>query len=434
MTCVDWTRALRPASFRGVPFYVESDEAEVGRRLVVHEFPNRDRPFVEDMGEKARRYSVSAYIAHDGLLAHASALVRACATRGPGTLVLPTDGSMLVRCQSCKRQHARDKLGYLAFQLDFVEAGLGLAATPIPLLQLLVGVSAAAAISSITASFFGAYSAIRADAWVVSNAVSMVRSWATTVDAVRMRTPMQPTAAAAVRQAVEAYHTKAPALVRDGRDSVDIRGTSLGLSSSPAPAGGIVTEAAAILDALREGAAPADAAEAFYDLASYGVPDPTPLASGISATQDVANEIALNRLYRRLALLNLAQAAADAEWGDRPTAVRWRARVAELFERELHGAHGGDVYAALEDVRGKAAEAISRTLADLQPVVTVDASTITPSVVWSYRLYEDAAQATDLINRNRVRHPSFMPQRFQAKAPPENAALTAAERRIGAGS
>ncbi|TNY06237.1 DNA circularization protein, partial [Escherichia coli] len=49
--CID---DLRPASFRGVGFFVASDQGEYGRRGPVHEYPNRDNPYFEDLGEKAR--------------------------------------------------------------------------------------------------------------------------------------------------------------------------------------------------------------------------------------------------------------------------------------------------------------------------------------------------------------------------------------------
>ncbi|EKC3892200.1 DNA circularization N-terminal domain-containing protein, partial [Escherichia coli] len=36
-----WRDNLYDASFRGVPFSVESDEGSFGRRVQVHEYPNR---------------------------------------------------------------------------------------------------------------------------------------------------------------------------------------------------------------------------------------------------------------------------------------------------------------------------------------------------------------------------------------------------------
>ena len=45
-----WKMQLRAASFRGVSFGVTADESEGGRRTVTHEFPQREAPYVEDLG------------------------------------------------------------------------------------------------------------------------------------------------------------------------------------------------------------------------------------------------------------------------------------------------------------------------------------------------------------------------------------------------
>ncbi len=58
----DWTNRVHPASFRGVPFQVEGDEATLGRRVQTHEYPNRDQPYTEDLGRATRRFQISAYL------------------------------------------------------------------------------------------------------------------------------------------------------------------------------------------------------------------------------------------------------------------------------------------------------------------------------------------------------------------------------------
>ena len=39
-----------------------------------------------------------------------------------------------------------------------------------------------------------------------------------------------------------------------------------------------------------------------------------------------------------------------------------------------------------------------------------------PSLYWAWRLYGDPLRAADLVARNAVRHPSFMPETFVALA------------------
>nr|MDM8590005.1 DNA circularization N-terminal domain-containing protein [Escherichia coli] len=46
-----WKDRLQDASFRGVPFKVEEESTGTGRRVETHEYPNRDKPYTEDLGK-----------------------------------------------------------------------------------------------------------------------------------------------------------------------------------------------------------------------------------------------------------------------------------------------------------------------------------------------------------------------------------------------
>ena len=58
----DWKSRLRPASFRGVPFFVEGHEEIGGRRGVAHQFPLHDGGITEDLGRALGRYHIDAYV------------------------------------------------------------------------------------------------------------------------------------------------------------------------------------------------------------------------------------------------------------------------------------------------------------------------------------------------------------------------------------
>ena len=59
---MSWKDNLREASFRDVPFFVESVSTEVGRRNVLYEYPFRDDPYIEDLGKAAGVYNVTGYV------------------------------------------------------------------------------------------------------------------------------------------------------------------------------------------------------------------------------------------------------------------------------------------------------------------------------------------------------------------------------------
>ncbi|BDA84966.1 hypothetical protein Sa4125_25080 [Aureimonas sp. SA4125] len=119
----DWSSAFRRASFRGVRFWVDEDGPEVGRRVAVHEISGGNVPVVEDMGRRATRFTVSAYVASDLADIEGLALERACATDGPAVLRLPMDPSQLVYCEGCRRNRRKNKNGVITYDLAFVTAG-----------------------------------------------------------------------------------------------------------------------------------------------------------------------------------------------------------------------------------------------------------------------------------------------------------------------
>lgn len=80
----------------------------------------------------------------------------------------------------------------------------------------------------------------------------------------------------------------------------------------------------------------------------------------------------------------------------------------------MTGAAYAALYLASEDMSGRAVDLLSRQIADIAPIVTVTVPRALPSLWHAWRLYGDPTRADDLVRRNRVAHPSFMPERFEA--------------------
>jgi len=120
---------LRPGSWRGVAFEVSVDDAEFGRNVVVHEFPQRDKPTVEDLGRRTRRFTFEAWICanvENGFnpWAQRDALIEAIEAGGVGTLVHPYWGSMRGHVPVARvKQSSSQNNGFIVLGLEFVEAG-----------------------------------------------------------------------------------------------------------------------------------------------------------------------------------------------------------------------------------------------------------------------------------------------------------------------
>lgn len=114
---------LQPASFRGVPFEVEASGITVGRRTVVHEYPQRDRPYVEDMGRATRNITLQCFVVGSDYLEQAQALMRELEEPGPGTLIHPWLGEMEVTITSVSELLFDQGLGVASVTITATEAG-----------------------------------------------------------------------------------------------------------------------------------------------------------------------------------------------------------------------------------------------------------------------------------------------------------------------
>lgn len=395
----DWSRALFPASFRGVPFWVEADEERGGRRIVTHEFPMRDEPFNEDLGQKAAFFSVTAYLVSDMADAEAAALAAACRTRGPAVLVLPMHGPLTARCVDFRRARERDRAGYVAYDLEFVREGATVAIASVAYLAQQV-FNAVDALAGIIGGTYGGLVDVRGRPdYAVDAAVDAAQEAAATLEVVRTTQPVDPSVSAPARDAIAALYDEAPALIT--REA----------GAAPAVAERIFSIARDLGDGLA-----ADAAVgAFREIVDARPAAETPRTDGERAA--ATNRRVTGLVLRLAALAAMVEATTRRQFDGRRNAITARAELAELIEREqadMTGAPYAALYLASEDMRGRAIDLLSRQIADLAPIVTVSVPRSLPSLWHAWRLYGDPKRAGDLVRRNRVAHPSFMPERFEA--------------------
>lgn len=122
-----WRERMQPARFRDAEFHVELDGQASGRRVVVHEYPKRNKPYAEDMGRRAVRHIVDGYIimspTEPDYIPARDALIDALEADGPGWLVHPLLPAMLVMCEGYTVNESRERGGFCKFDMTFVEAG-----------------------------------------------------------------------------------------------------------------------------------------------------------------------------------------------------------------------------------------------------------------------------------------------------------------------
>lgn len=111
---------LYPASFRGAPFLVESASTRGGRKTVVHEFPNSDRRFIEDLGLFNEDITIEATVPTADYFSVKNGLKLALDMPGYGTLIHPFYGIRNVAVIDYTIQENIRELGYVKFNIHFM--------------------------------------------------------------------------------------------------------------------------------------------------------------------------------------------------------------------------------------------------------------------------------------------------------------------------
>jgi prophage DNA circulation protein len=114
---------FRTVSYKGVEFLCVNSDNEFGRRLIVHEFPQAETPFIEDMGRMARRFSLNGFYAGPDWEQRWDSLIAVCESEGPGLLIHPEFGEISCAAESISvSEGKRDSAEYCDFVIAFVEA------------------------------------------------------------------------------------------------------------------------------------------------------------------------------------------------------------------------------------------------------------------------------------------------------------------------
>lgn len=401
----DWLHTLWPGSYKGLAFEFESETEAGGRGIVIHEFPHRDDPFLEDMGEAPRYHKGTIYVHGESADRAADALSDMLASGGVGTLVVPSRGAVQVRCQEFERKYERDKLGYFAFEAKFIRDGAASAVISLPF-TLRQAFVAADTLATAIATNFGATVALDGQPDVaVQAAIDGIQVSAATLDATRTTAQVDPAVSATLRDTLAGIIDAAPdALVR----------SDASLSDTTALAQSLIDATRSLAD----GMPPATAQSAMSDVGDVATFSAPPyLAPSDQAIAE--NMAAALRVARLAALTAWAEAVLRGTFPSRPDGVTARAEATARFDVELNncqGAADAALYVAMLALRGRVVAYLTHLIADLAPVVTVTTRRILPSLWLAYRLYSDPLRSTELVARNQVRHPSFMPIEIQALA------------------
>jgi prophage DNA circulation protein len=121
-----WEDTLLDATFRGVVFDVLRTKDSTQRDTVSHEYPYLDGADIEDLGRKARRFSLTAVFWGDDYETRLQDFVAVLDKPGPGELIHPVFGSIeMAQLLDYEIDHDAENRDYCTVDLKFSEATPG---------------------------------------------------------------------------------------------------------------------------------------------------------------------------------------------------------------------------------------------------------------------------------------------------------------------
>lgn len=418
---MSWTDRLQAASFRGVAFKVDGDDLQVGRRTVLHEYPGRDTPSVEDMGRETREYAISAYLIGPDFMAERDRLIEALEQVGPGELVSPWYGRMNVVVMGKQRiSHSKQDGGMCIVSFTFVESGEDEWPSSTPLGSSLLAGRSISLLDRAQSAFASAFGLDGLPEWM---------SMATVEHASALLGDVADMLGSA-----------------DGKMSAAMRlmQGDLGVLIPPPSTAWIFSRRLA--DVLDAGKGSSTTARSLLSLsnrtaAASQTPSARPVGVWPSAAQDKQQADQLVNRVSELVRVNLiassAQAVALMPPPSQPTSTPARApaldsvvvetpaeavdmpthdeledtrqTVIAAIDKESERTTDDGVYRALRDLRRELVSTLRQQQQHASKLVTRTPSDTVPALVLAAEWYDDAGRADELIAKNNLSHPGFVP-------------------------
>lgn len=385
-----WVKSLRPASFRGAPFFVASAEGAHGRRTARHEYPLRDLAYVEDLGRRTREFTIEAFVLGAEYMAARDKLVDAIEQSGPGALVHPYRGEIKVVATDFRVRETTQEGGVARFTITFVETGENVYPEAEPLTGQRVDTAAGAAIKATKGNFAKVFSVEGKPESVSESAVGQIEDAVT-----RMRVLSGRVAAAT--SPITKFSAQLDRLKTEVRNLIRVPGNlAADITGAVGAIGGVARTPRAGFDAYRKTA----------DSATSSTSVPTTTAS---RRQEATNQKAVNDLLKRSATVEAARTATQVTFGSHEEAVAARVDLADRLDAIMEDCDDDTVYQALEDLRVEVVRDITARGADLARTARYTPATTLPALVLAYAVHADAGRADEIVARNKIRHPGFVP-------------------------
>ncbi|WP_122698394.1 DNA circularization N-terminal domain-containing protein [Pseudomonas viridiflava] len=404
---MNWRDRLLPASFRGVGFWIDQAKTPVGRKGQLHEYPQRDLPYFEDLGQQAKTHDLTAFIIGPDCLEQRDKLLKAL-EQGRGELVHPWLGRLQVKVGECDMTHTRQDGGLVTFALKFYpDQPLPFPTATVSTQKVLLA-KADSLLGSAVARFEQAMTLIKAARIGITN---LRNSLTGVYDVIKEQ----------LKPLIEQYRqiTELVKAVKELPKEVaaEFKGLLGDIKELKAFAKegyrGVIADVSQQLEAIRKADAPKITTGKDTNAAAQAMADLVQDTLIVKVAQWVASMPVATRALQLPSTPTVAQQAhQQVTRPEVPATDDLQALQKDLVEA-LQGAKNKadpEHYQAISDVQDALVAHLKAVASSGVRLVSKTFQESLPALVIAYKQFGDATRVTEVVQRNGVTNPLYLPQ------------------------
>lgn len=388
---MSWRDRLQPGTIGGLDFHTERASGNGGRRLVVHEYPLQDIYYVEDMGPSAGSQRLTVFLVGADYDLARDELIKLLDSEGPHTLVHAYLGTLRVHIQRYEWAITTRKGGYVQFNLEILLAGKRKYPQPGNANAKALQAACNGCSTAVQQRFTEQFSVAGKPGFVQDAALDQFNN--------------------AVSNLQTANSQFSTFLQQSNPITEQLDLFSAGLSSLLQEPTSLASEVSTLVAAVMGSTDNISTALGGYNTLTTGFAevDVVPLTTPTRKHQ-AQNQLATQQLLTASATIETARLVAtqDKPFSTYNEAIGTRDLLLGQIDSLIETSTDAEYY-PLVDLQTALMKRVDEVAPGLEKVNQIQLQQSVPALVLAHQLYGDATRADELISRNSVKHPSFMP-------------------------
>ena len=384
-----WRRNLRPASFRNLSFFIDISSLTTGRKIVLHEYPDRALGFPEDLGKIPRSFKLDCHIIGDDYFEQKRLLIEAFERQGTGELVHPYYGTLIVQTGTVTVNEDTAQGRIAAFSVQCYEAGDNTFPNNIQDKAAVLRDRTATLQQVAKQEFDENFSIVSLPGFAVDSARAKINEVSLLFD-----------------QSTQGFVTLSEEASRLAFGTRNLIAETDDLLQGPEVLSDRLLGSFSLLnDTLVSVRDRFTAARAFTRVGSNDEPIPDTTET---RRAEARNNQVFNTFITQVAISNLASSAIEIDYDNIEEANRARQEISALIATQLESTQNDDIYQALLDLNAVVVRSLPDVDADLPNIESFTTNQATNSLIVVYNLFENLDSEQDLIRRNNIKNPAVI--------------------------